>query len=377
MSSWRGRAQLSPASQYLVKTRHLILENASRETWKWNQVAEELLAPVGCAFVRDLELSGSGYLFHQGRFVREFVNISDVALRWLQDPDFYDNPLTKPRTNQLIIDEPALLIFGPGSGVYGHWLLDFLPRIVIAQQLLGAGLDAFVLPLPSDIPDWALEMIHMFCGIEPGRFRFYDKHNDLVICRRVCLPGYGHGGKRGAYAFHPLVRSFYDQFGEPGAPRAKRRICLSRRTQERHTLGVWRIFEARETMEAMATARGFEIVHPEELSFPEQIELFRSANCILGEHGSGMHAAVFADPGTVVATVGAWNKHQFHIANVFEQRLICLNRHQVLQGWETAPFRFTVTEDDLTELLTMIDTVQGGRLSNFDVVEPARMMNAP
>ena len=108
----------------------------------------------------------------------------------------------------------------------------------------------------------------------------------------------------------------------------------------------------------MAVARGFELVQPEELSFPEQVELFRSASCVLGEHGSGVHAAVFADPGTIVATVGAWNKHQLNISAAFQQRSICLQRHQVIQDWEKPPFRFTVTEDDLAGLLDMIDADQ-------------------
>ena len=285
-------------------------------------------ARFGCSFLRDLELSGSGYLFSRGRFVREHVNISDVALRWLGQPDFFDNPLTQPRKNRVVINEPTLLVFGPGSSIYGHWLLDFMPRIVIAQQLLGAALDDFVLPLPSDTPAWVVRMIHLFCGIEPARFRYYARHDDIVVCTRACIPSYAHSGRRGDYILHPMMRSFYARFGNPGARRTKRRICISRRDQERQTLGTWRIFETREMMERMALARGYEIVQPELMSFPEQIELFRLANCILGEHGSGMHAAVFADPGTTVATVGAWNRHQFNIAAAFEQRAICMNRYR-------------------------------------------------
>lgn len=365
LHSWRGFAELAPASQSRVTIPYLILPGGPDEDWAWNQVADYSLAPIGCSFLRDLEVCGGGYLFHEGRFVREFVNISDVALGWLKQPDFFDNPLTQPRMNRVVIEEPVLLVFGPGSSIYGHWLLDFMPRIVIAQQLLGEVLDDFVLPLPSDTPDWVVRMIQTFCGIEPHRFRFYARHEDLLVCRRVCLPSYAHGGKRGDYMLHPLMREFYDQFGNPGASRTKRRICLSRRSQERHTLGTWRIFEARETMERMAMARGFEIVQPEELSFPEQVELFRSASCILGEHGSGMHAAVFADPGTIVATVGAWNKHQFNIAAAFEHRSICMNRYQVIQTWDKPPFRFTATEADLAGLLAMIDTIQGTQPCDF------------
>ena len=267
--SWWGFAELAPAS--LRRATHSpLLPNAPDGNWTWNRVPDCPLAPIGCSFLRDLEVSGSGYLFREGRFVREFVNISDVALQWLRQPDFFDNPLTHPRTNRVVLDEPALLVFGPGSSIYGHWLLDFMPRIVIAQQLMGAMLDDFVVPLPSGTPEWVAQMIHTFCGIEPGRIRYYARHDDLLVCRRACLPSYAHSGKRGDYTPHPLLRAFYDQFGNPGAPRTKRRICLSRRDRELHTQGVWRVFGPRETMERMAVARVSRIVRPEELGFPER-----------------------------------------------------------------------------------------------------------
>ncbi len=368
---WYGFAELAPASFSKPAMPCLVLPNSPDAKWRWDQVPEQRLRALGCSFIRDLEVSGSGYMFHGGRFVREYVNISDVALRWLNQPDFYDNPLTRPRTNRVVIEEPALMVFGPGSSVYGHWLLDFMPRIVIAQQLLGAALDEFVLPLPSDSPDWVVRMLHTFCGIQASQVRYYSRSDDVVICRRACVPSYAHSGKAGDYAPHPIMRAFYDRFGDRGAPRAKRRICLSRREQERHTLGVWRIFEQREAMEEMAAARGFEIVRPETLGFPEQVELFRSAECILGENGSGMHAAVFADPDTIIATVGAWNLHQLNISAAFHQRSICLMRHQVLQDWDQPPFRFSVADGDLTGLFALIDATRDSAPLGFGRFDPA------
>ncbi len=371
LCSWRGFAQLAAACSSQGRQPYLILQDAPAGDWQWDQVADCPLAPIGCSFLRDLEVCGSGYLFHQGRFVRESVNISEVALEWLRQPDFYDNPLTRPRKHHVVIEEPALLVFGPGADVYGHWLLDFMPRIVIAQQLLGAALDDFVLPLPSETPEWVVRMIHTFCGIEPGRFRFYSRHNDLVICRRACLPSYAHNGQRGSYALHPLMRSFYGLFHNPGTPFPRRRICLSRRNQEHHTQGVWRKFEARETMERMAAERGFEIVQPEDLGFLDQVDLFCSSDCILGEHGSGMHATVFAHPGTIVATIGAWNAHQFQIAAAFNHRMICMNRLQMVSDGGAKPKRFTARESDLQELFAVIDIIQGDSPADFGRFAPA------
>jgi Glycosyltransferase 61 len=356
LNAWNGFVQLVPALLGGVAMPYLILRDSAAETWKWDQMPQYSLGPVGCSFLRDLEVSGTGYLFHQGRFVREFVNLSDTALRWLGQPDVDDNPLIRPRTSRLVIDEPVLMVFGPGCGTYGHWLLDFMPRIFIARQLLGPAFDDFVLPLPSDLPQWVSRMLQTFCGVDPGRFRYFSRHEDLLVCRRACLPSYAHSG---TYSPHPLMRAFYEQFGNPGAPRSKRRICISRRNQEAFAGDNGRIFEARETLERMAVACGFEIVQPETLSFPEQVELFRSASCILGEHGSGMHGAVFADPGTIVAVVRAPQRnHQLKIAAAFEHKFICMNRIQVTKGTLSAPLRFTATEDDLGTLLAMIDKVQ-------------------
>ena len=128
--SWRGFAELAPASLRRAAMPYLILPNAPDGNWTWNRVPDCPLAPIGCSFLRDLEVSGSGYLFREGRFVREFVNISDVALQWLRQPDFFDNPLTHPRTNRVVLDEPALLVFGPRFEVFTAigTLLDFMPR---------------------------------------------------------------------------------------------------------------------------------------------------------------------------------------------------------------------------------------------------------
>ncbi len=363
LNDWAGFAELVPASLGGFATPYLILRDSADENWKWDQVSQYPLGPVGCSFVRDLEVSGTGYLFHEGRFVREFVNLSETALRWLGQPEVDDNPLIRPRSNRVVIDEPVLMVFGPGCGTYGHWLLDFLPRIFIAKQLLGRALDDFVLPLPSDLPAWAVRMVPFFCGIAPSRFRFFSRHDDLLLCRRACLPSYAHGGM---YAPHPLMRTFYEQFDHPDTPRPKRRICISRRDQEALAGDSGRVFEARAMMERMAVAQGFELVQPERLSFPEQIALFRSASCILGEHGSGMHGAVFADPGTIVAVVRAPQRnHQLKIAAAFEHRFICMNRIRVTKGTLSAPIRFTATEDDLTGLLAMIESVDQSGISDF------------
>jgi capsular polysaccharide biosynthesis protein len=350
LSSWRGFAELAPPAQSRQGRPYAEL-GQDADDWTWHHVPAATVPAIGCYFLQDLEICGSGYPFHAGRFVHEGVHTSDAALEWLADPAFHDHPITRPPANTVTVDQPVLMVFGPGSSIYGHWLLDFLPRIAIAQQLLGAAMDDFVIPLPADTPAWATAMMETFCGIAPGRILPYHRQNDRLRCAQVCLPSFAHNGK---YVLHPFMRAFYDRFGKRDTPTPKRRICVSRRNQERETFSYRRIFERRETMERLAEDHGFTVVRPEELSFADQVALFRSASCVLGEVGSALHASVFCDPGTTVAIVGWISDAQYHITAAFEQQMVLMSRIQEIEDAAGDSWRFTAMDVDLKRLLEMI-----------------------
>lgn len=328
------------------------LQNSADSEWAMSAgLVGSQVKPLGCYFLRDIEVNGSGYIFSSGSFVKENVHTSIIAQNWLEQPDFPDNPLVRPRERRVVIDEPVLLVFGPGSSIFGHWLMDFLPRIMVAQRLLKDRMDSFVLLLPADAPGWVPQMITHFCGIAPERIRTYDRMEETVLCRTACLPKFAHNGD---YALHPIMRDFYDTFVSSQSSAPTRRICLSRRNQELHTYSYWRIFEARDIFERLAIKNGFEIVQPELLDFTAQVDLFRSANCIVGEHGSGMHASVFANPGTTVATIGANNGIQFQIGATFDHHLVCMRRLEVLEDVPGRRFRFTANQNDLESFLARL-----------------------
>jgi capsular polysaccharide biosynthesis protein len=153
------------------------------------------------------------------------------------------------------------------------------------------------------------------------------------------------------------MREFYGGFRNAKPPPATRRLCLSRRSFEQATRGVWRVFENRTVLEQMAVARGFEVVAPEELSFADQIRLFQSAACIVGEHGSGMHAAVFAEAGTLVATGPMWNSVQLGIGAAFGHRNVAVTRAAVRRE-ASGPMRYSVPEEDLAGMFVMLDLLQ-------------------
>jgi capsular polysaccharide biosynthesis protein len=57
-----------------------------------------------------------------------------------------------------------------------------------------------------------------------------------------------------------------------------------------------------ELIDALA-ARGFDIVEPERLSFPEQVRVFREAECVVGLGGAGLFNVIFCQAGTRVVSI--------------------------------------------------------------------------
>ncbi|WP_428376959.1 glycosyltransferase family 61 protein [Lichenicoccus sp.] len=352
LREWRGFAEVCPVSEARPCEQWLQLSNQPDAVWEWSGGLPAIsLAPIGCFLLQDIEISGSGYVFAQDRFVREHSHTSDVALKRLCE-HYPGNPLDAASARRVTIDEPVLVVTGPGHNTYGHWILDFLPRVVIAQRLLGPVLDGMPILLPSGTPSWVPRMLQAYCNIAPDRLHMFSEQEDRVTCKYACLPSFGHDG---SYSLHNLVREFYGDLGDACLAVPKRRVCLSRRS-----FSEGRVFVARESLERMAVARGYDIVRPEELSFTEQAAMYRSANCIIGEGGSGLHGSVFAEPGTIVASVG-FNWVQAHVSGAFEQKLIYMNRLEDAPQTEDGIRNFSATDPDLTSLFEVIDQLQAGR----------------
>ncbi len=352
LAEWRGFIEFLPGEEASAGRPVLVLGHQPTAGWQWHAgLAPVHTRPIGCHLLRDIEIVGGGFPFTGGRYIREFSHTSDVGLQWLESDVRPENPRNGPPAREVTVAEPMLFVFGPGFPVFGHWLLDFLPRVAIAQRVLGEVFKQLVIPLPEDTPDWVRDMLRFFCGVPAGQIRTFSHLTERLVCDRVCLPSFGHDGD---YALHSFVRDFLGSFRPLEPLRVKRRICLSRRNFERSTRGAWRVLENREAFERMAIAHGYDLVTPEDLSFVAQVALFRSAECIIGEHGSGMHAAVFADPGTLVASFPLWNLIQLRIGAAFGHRNV-LVRRETIHREPNGPVRYSVLEEDLAGLFVMLD----------------------
>ena len=323
LSRWQGFIQAAPAAASPKPGPVRLIAAVESEAW-FAHVHDQTgdIPPLGAMLLDDVTLSGPGLMFRGGGMLTEASEPYRVARSLATAEGLTPERLVR-RERQVQLLDPAILVAGPGHTMWGHWLLDILPRVAIARDVLGkAAFARCVIPLPDDTPDWAPALLGAAFGISPERVMRYNLHSESVLCRRAVVPTHAHRD----YFFHPFLAEFYRGLvaGAPARPDLPRRMLVSRRrfaeTNKRvaHTLAQVEIFEA------AAAARGFVAVEPETMDIPSQIALFGQAEAVLGICGSGLHNAVFSPPGTAVGQIGMPNAHQSRIASACGHRLAYL-----------------------------------------------------
>ncbi len=290
----------------------VIPDKAEYAYWQSNYQRINAVPALQCHFLRNLAVCGHGYLFHHEAMVLQNSYLSRVALA---DAEAGRGATPSAALKHIKIDQPVLVVIGPGWQVYGHWLLDFLPRIALAQRLLGSGIGMFKLLLPNDVPNFVLKLLAYFTAISEQQIIRYDQNTEIVSIKHALVPDYAHSD----YNLSSFALTFYRQFVPPGV-KPIRRVCLSRKYIEKQTLSAVRFFKERALFEAMALERGYELVYPETLSLPEQIKLMASTKIQIGEHGSAQHSSLFAAAGTMVGTIHPMNDIQMQIGRLCGQK---------------------------------------------------------
>lgn len=214
----------------------------------------------------------------------------------------------------------AILIGAPGFGIYGHWILDYLPKLneVVArnQQHLPFHYNA--------VKDWARD----FAGlILPGglpqpvadgnRVTFFER---LIVPTSVRSPGLFDGAAaRAAWQRVSDGLARMHRAGGIDAPPAL--IYISRRKWHRGQQE--RVLVNATDVEDFLENLGFEVIHPETLPLAEQRWMFSRARVVIGEDGSALHNTIFSPPGTRIGAISMGRTNTLHAAaaNALDQRI--------------------------------------------------------
>lgn len=178
----------------------------------------------------------------------------------------------------------AILLRKRGDGNYGHWFVETLPKLWVAQTC--TEIDACVIP-KRDGPMRAVMESGLFLS---GFHRRIIEHsdNDVMLFKQlVFVDGLT---VHGTY-MSPLVFLKTDEI----APKREqtRKIFVSRSGAPRDLANESSVF-------ASLAPYGFEKVHPGNMTLQQQIDTFASASHIVGVMGAGLTNIMFCSPGAKV-----------------------------------------------------------------------------
>lgn len=274
-------------------------------------------ADTGIYHLRDTGVTGSGMIVHDSMLVA----CNHIG----HSVSYCDQQVTSGRIRQLEHYESrhvesAVLLLGSGYDVYGHWLVDILPKL-FALYLSGLDLSNLSYLVPMDTHDYGLAWLKLV-GIEEKQLIRYDPANELVTAHELLVPMLLRSGSRASCLFPRSIEFILKMidYSSPGwfplmsRPEA---VFISRAHANRDG----RLMNNRDVIESIAVDEGYTLVHPERLSIIEQVALFHGATRIVGEYGSALHGSIFSARHTRVCSLRGSARHPGFLQSGLSQAL--------------------------------------------------------
>lgn len=176
---------------------------------------------------------------------------------------------------------------------YYHWICDVLPRVQSALADLPPA-TRFIVPDAMSGPEREslvavgvpVESCITFRGKRPWR-----------VEKLMHVPPVAMTGDHTRESLEKLQHSVFQHFGLDGAGERSRRIYISRKQGAERS-----ILNEADLLPVLRRSE-FEIVRCEELTFEQQVRLFREAEAVVGPHGGGFANLVWCQPGTKVLEI--------------------------------------------------------------------------
>ncbi len=192
------------------------------------------------------------------------------------------------------VDRPCLLACRFGEWTWGHWLLDVLPKIVLAERHAP---HRFTYAVPFGIVDpsfggYARSVLETLAayGVEPSRL--LRVHPGAVYRFEALFDVAGVSGK----AAHPgMLEAMREVASAPLAPRPLAAVL--------RTPPSIRCLVNDGPVRAMLAQEGAWFLDPSSAPFLDQVAAFRHSDVIVGDLGSNLAASIFARPGTGLVTL--------------------------------------------------------------------------
>ena len=261
----------------------------------------------------------------------------------------------------------GLLLAGRGWDSYAHWVVDFLPRLMLFEQCPEYAhwpilVDAGLYPQQMEGLRQLAGSARAIVALERDTRYTVDElvvASDLSGMRRQsyrprALPR-GDGAVVAPEALSFLRTRLLGAAAQRQAPADGRRLFVSRRHQTS-----FRRLVNEALLEQVFVDHGFEVIHPETMSFADQVRLFNGASVVAGAAGSNMIDTIFCGPGTRILMLAMWhprlNYHFFaNTAALLGQQLLHVLGRIVARHDYYYQSDFMVEPDDVRHALRLLD----------------------
>ncbi len=249
---------------------------------------------------------GHGFIHINGKYpyVAELNNIlisgnKGIAYCFTTEGDLLADSVLHPRMLETCIKEYGfsidsikemkgsyLSLVGVWATRFYHWVMEYLPRILIAQK---AGFKGnYIIPEGVKFIDQTLNLI----GIDKTKLVYYDGKTWLI--EKLYLPEVVTPEKE-LKKFPQLINDLRNSFIPKPTKERGRRILLNRKQNLRKV----RIVNEKELIELLSYYN-FENIYMEDFNFADQVKIASESNCLIAQHGAGMVHTLFMQKNSLI-----------------------------------------------------------------------------
>lgn len=221
---------------------------------------------------------------------------------WLQEQSAAVMETRKEANKAREIDVPSFLAARFGETTWGHWILEILPKVIVAEKTF-PGLFVFVVPrnIVEDTRErtYSTSVVESLAAFGISRERLIPVGDYRIYLFSALFDVFGlHNQNVPHQMALDVLRTLQpSKIDKP----IQRKIAVLRRLGDRRSLLNYN------KISEQLIARGYDILDPQSIPFRDQVAAFQSADLVVGELGSGLTGLAFSQRGTRVLTLGPLN----------------------------------------------------------------------
>jgi len=306
----KGCKTIAAATQYaltpfLYQNRNELTQDAVNILSTYDTLKTVDVSPITLYAFEDVKILPHGVLLVNRKLIRE--TLAPVPPDFIRHVDEYLASYHQRRQNSVYeveTDRPVLVLEQPGLFNYGHWLVEMFPKIFPVLEYIQRGDVAIYLPehfKNSTIIDQTL----WHAGVDQSNIywgNIYQDHPDKLTQLKHVLyisPISKHLGRPGYVS--PWSANVLNRLTSDITAGSQQKLFISRRdAQQRYLLNEDEVYAALEPL-------GYVNVRAGEMSFREQVSIFKGATEIVGVFGASLTNIIFCQYGTKVINISPNN----------------------------------------------------------------------